>query len=75
MDTASEALFSLQPVSFTYKQEMDPAGTSQLGLVAEEVEKVSPNLVVRDKMENRTVCGMTRLTQCCLMNSSKNIAG
>ena len=49
MDTASEALFSLQPVSFTYKQEIDPAGTSQLGLVAEEVEKVSPNLVVRDK--------------------------
>lgn len=49
MDTASEALFSLQPVSFTYKQDIDLAGTSQLGLVAEEVEKVSSNLVVHDK--------------------------
>ena len=49
MDKASEALFSLKPVSFRYKKEIDPAGTSQLGLVAEEVEKVNPDLVVRDK--------------------------
>ena len=32
-----------------YKKDIDPAGTPQLGLVAEEVEKVNPNLVVRDK--------------------------
>jgi trimeric autotransporter adhesin len=49
MGTASEALFSLQPVTFRYKKEINPAGTPQLGLVAEEVEKVNPDLVVRDK--------------------------
>jgi len=49
MDTASEALFSLKPVTFRYKKEIDFAGTSQFGLVAEEVEKVNPALVVRDK--------------------------
>jgi len=36
-------------VTFHYKKEIDPAHTSQLGLVAEEVQKVNPNLVVRDK--------------------------
>ena len=45
----SEALFALTPVAFRYKREIDPTGTSQFGLVAEEVEKVNPDLVVRDK--------------------------
>ena len=49
MDRASEALFALQPVTFRYKKEIDPAGTSQFGLVAEDVEKVNPDLVARDK--------------------------
>jgi hypothetical protein len=49
MERASEALLSLRPVTFRYKKEIDPAGTSQFGLVAEEVEKVNPDLVVRDK--------------------------
>ena len=49
MDTASEALFSLKPVTFRYKKEIDSAGISQFGLVAEDVEKVNPDLVVRDK--------------------------
>jgi endosialidase-like protein len=49
MDKASETLFSLKPVRFRYKKELDPAGTSQLGLVAEDVEKVDPDLVARDK--------------------------
>jgi hypothetical protein len=49
MDKASEALFALKPVAFRYKKNIDPAGTSQLGLVAEDVEKVNPDLVVRDK--------------------------
>jgi O-acetylhomoserine/O-acetylserine sulfhydrylase-like pyridoxal-dependent enzyme len=48
MDKASEALFALKPVAFRYKKDIDPAGTPQLGLVAEEVEKVNPDLVVRD---------------------------
>ena len=49
MDKASGALFALKPVSFHYKKEFDPARTSQFGLVAEDVEKVNPDLVVRDK--------------------------
>jgi hypothetical protein len=49
MDKTSEALFALKPVTFRYKKEIDPAGTSQFGLVAEEVETVNPDLVVRDK--------------------------
>jgi hypothetical protein len=49
MDKASDALFALKPVTFRYKKEIDSAGTPQLGLVAEDVEKVSPDLVVRDK--------------------------
>jgi len=49
MDKASEALFALKPVSFHYKKEIDPTRTSQFGLVAEDVEKVNPELVVRDK--------------------------
>ncbi len=52
MDRASEALFSLKPVAFRYNKEIDPAGISQFGLVAEDVEKVNPNLVVRDKEGN-----------------------
>jgi hypothetical protein len=49
MGAVSEAVFSLTPVTFQYKKEIDPAGTSQLGLVAEDVERVNPDLVVRDK--------------------------
>jgi hypothetical protein len=49
MDKASDALFSLKPVSFRYKKEIDPAGTSQFGLVAEEVARVNQDLVVRDE--------------------------
>jgi Chaperone of endosialidase len=48
MDKASEALFGLQPVTFRYKQEIDPDRIPQFGLVVEEVEKVSPDLVARD---------------------------
>jgi trimeric autotransporter adhesin len=49
MAKASEALFALTPVTFRYKKEIDPAHTAQFGLVAEDVEKVNPDLVVRDK--------------------------
>ena len=49
MDDASELLYVLKPVTFRYKKEIDPAGTSQLGLIAEDVEKMNPDLVVRDK--------------------------
>jgi hypothetical protein len=49
MNKASEALYALEPVSFRYKKEIDPVGMSQLGLIAEDVEKVNPDLIVRDK--------------------------
>ena len=47
MDTASEAVLALKPVTFRYKN--DPAALPQFGLVAEEVAKVNPDLVARDK--------------------------
>ena len=49
MDKASEAILSLKPVTFRYKHELDPEGIPQFGLVAEEVEKVNPDLVARDE--------------------------
>ena len=48
MDKASESLLALQPVTFRYKAELDPDGIPQFGLIAEQVAKVNPNLVVRD---------------------------
>ena len=48
MDKASEAILSLHPVTFHYKHELDPEGIPQFGLVAEQVEKVDPDLVARD---------------------------
>jgi Chaperone of endosialidase len=48
MDKASEAILALKPVTFRYKQNIDPKGIPQFGLVAEEVEKVNPALVTRD---------------------------
>jgi len=49
MEQASEALYALKPVTFRYKKGIDPQGLPQFGLVAEEVEVVNPDLVVRDK--------------------------
>jgi hypothetical protein len=49
IEAASEVVFALKPVTFRYKKEIDPNGIPQFGLVAEDVEKVNPDLVVRDK--------------------------
>ena len=49
MDKASEAILSLKPVTFRYKKELDPKAIPQFGLVAEQVEKVDPDLVARDQ--------------------------
>jgi hypothetical protein len=49
MDKASEAILALKPVTFHYKKEVDPDGIPQFGLVAEQVEKVNPDLVARDE--------------------------
>ena len=48
MDKTSEVILALKPVSFQYRKEIDPQRTPQFGLVAEEVEKVSSDLVIRD---------------------------
>ena len=48
MGEASEAILPLQPVTLRYKKQLDPDGIPQFGLVAEEVEKVSPDLVAYD---------------------------
>jgi septal ring factor EnvC (AmiA/AmiB activator) len=47
MEKASEAIMALKPVTFQYKSES--RGTPQFGLIAEEVAKVNPDLVVRDR--------------------------
>jgi Chaperone of endosialidase len=49
MDKRSEAILALRPVSFRYQKELDPKQVAQFGLVAEEVAKVDPDLVVRDE--------------------------
>jgi hypothetical protein len=46
MDQTSEAILGLKPVTFHYKS--DKNDTPQFGLIAEEVAKANPALVVRD---------------------------
>jgi hypothetical protein len=56
MDKASEAILALKPVTFRYKKEFDPTHGPGYGLIAEEVEKVEPDLVSHnDKGEVMTV--------------------
>jgi hypothetical protein len=49
MGKASEAILALKPVTFRYKHDLDPEGIPQFGLVAEQVEKINPDLVARDE--------------------------
>jgi methyl-accepting chemotaxis protein len=49
MNKTSEAILSLQPVTFRYKKELDSLGTPQFGLVAEQVAQIDPDLVARDE--------------------------
>jgi Chaperone of endosialidase len=49
MDKTSEALLNLKPVTFRYKQELDPHHVPMFGLIAEDVENVNPDLVTRNK--------------------------
>ena len=48
MAKSSEAILALRPVEFRYKKELDPKGAPQFGLIAEEVAKLNPGLVVAD---------------------------
>jgi len=49
MDKASESILALKPVSFRYRKEIDAKGIPQFRLIAEEVAKVNPALVLPDK--------------------------
>ena len=49
MGKASEAILEFKPVSFRYKKEIDPHGIPEFGLIAEEVEKINPDLIIRDR--------------------------
>ena len=62
MDKTSEAILALKPVTFRYKKELDPDGVPQFGLVAEQVEKVNPDLVMRGRRprEGLTPCATRR---------------
>ena len=46
MDKSSEGILALNPVAFHYKN--DDQGTPQFGLIAEEVARINPDLVVHD---------------------------
>ena len=47
MDQASESILALKPVTFHYKT--DKTNRPEFGLIAEDVAKVNPDLVVRDE--------------------------
>ena len=49
MDDASDVLLRLRPVRFRYNADIDPTGSAQFGLIAEDVNEVAPDLVVRDE--------------------------
>ena len=69
MDKASEAVLSLQPVTFRHKKELDSKGIPQFGLVAEQVEKVDPDLVAKDDQGKPTQFATKQSMRCYLMNS------
>jgi Chaperone of endosialidase/S-layer homology domain len=48
METASEALYLLKPVTYRYKKEIDRTQSPAFGLIAEEVAEVNPALVARN---------------------------
>jgi hypothetical protein len=48
MDKSSEAILALKSITFRYKEDIDPDAIPQFGLIAEQVQKVNPDLVVRD---------------------------
>ena len=58
MESASESILALRPVTFRYKS--DKTDTSQFGLIAEEVAEVNPDLVVRDEKGKSSPCATTQ---------------
>jgi trimeric autotransporter adhesin len=48
MDKASEVILAVRPVTFHYTKELDPESIQHFGLVVEDVDRVNPDLAVRD---------------------------
>ena len=67
MDQSSEALLKLKPVTFRYNEDLDPDKVPQFGLVAEQVEKVNPDLVVRDE-EGKPITVRYEVVNAMLLN-------
>ena len=70
MDNASEVLLKLKPVTFKYNS--DETGTTQYGLVAEEVAEVAPSLATHDNDGKVQSIRYNRSTRCCSTSSSKS---
>ena len=60
MRAESDALYTLRPVAFKYKPEIDDTGTAQFGLVAEEVEKVNRPWSSTTRTASLTACVTSR---------------
>jgi hypothetical protein len=71
---SSAAIPGLKPVNFRYKKEIDPQGIPEFGLIAEEVEKVNLDLIIRDREVSLRASAMNRSMRCYSMSFSKNIA-
>jgi septal ring factor EnvC (AmiA/AmiB activator) len=65
MGKASEAIFSLRPVTFHYKN--DETNTPQFGLIAEDVARVNPALIGVDK-EGKPYCVRYEEVNAMLLN-------
>ena len=74
MDKASEAILALKPVTFHYKKELDPDGIPQFGLVAEQVQKVNPDLVARDAEGKVYTVRYDQVNAICSTSFSKSTA-
>lgn len=60
MDKSSEAILALKPVTFLYNQKIDPKAIPQFGLVAEDVEKVNPDLGGARQRRKALHCALRR---------------
>ena len=49
MEKASEPILRLKPVTFRYKKDVDPDQALSFGLIAEDVARINPELITRDK--------------------------
>jgi hypothetical protein len=67
MDKSSEAILKLEPVKFRYKEPLDPEKIQQFGFIAEEVEKINPDLVGYDE-EGKVMTARYEAVNAMLLN-------